>query len=79
VYRGFYLNRALRIYPLFIVVLALGYFATPDPRPTSTTIEFLIAALPIYNLSRLAYGEFGEQLWSIAVELQFTCCFCSFA
>ena len=67
----FYLNRALRIYPLFLVVLALGYFATPDPRPTSTAIDFLIAALPTSNLSRLSYGEFGGQLWSIAVELQF--------
>ena len=31
----------------------------------------MIAALPISNLSRLSYGEFGGQLWSIAVELQF--------
>jgi peptidoglycan/LPS O-acetylase OafA/YrhL len=67
----FYLNRVLRVYPLFLVVLAMGYFATPDPRPTSTTIDFLIAALPISNLSRMSYGEFGGQLWSIAVEMQF--------
>jgi peptidoglycan/LPS O-acetylase OafA/YrhL len=42
---GFYLNRALRIYPLFLVVPALGYFVTPNPCPTSTMTDFLIAAL----------------------------------
>lgn len=67
----FYWNRILRIYPLFVFVLALGYFSTPDPRPTSTLGDFLVALLPISNLARLHYGEFGGQLWSIAVELQF--------
>lgn len=67
----FYWNRILRIYPLFVFVLALGYFSTPDPRPASTVGDFLVALLPISNLARLHYGEFGGQLWSIAVELQF--------
>lgn len=67
----FYWNRILRIYPLFVFVLALGYFSTPDPRPATTVGDFLIALLPISNLARLQYGEFGGQLWSIAVELQF--------
>jgi peptidoglycan/LPS O-acetylase OafA/YrhL len=67
----FYLNRILRIYPLFCFVVTLGYFTTPDPRPTSVGIDYLMALLPISNLYRLQYGTFGGHLWTIAVELQF--------
>lgn len=67
----FYLNRILRIYPLFIFIVSLGYFVTPDPRETQTGIDFLLALLPISNLYRLHYGTYGGMLWSIAVELQF--------
>jgi peptidoglycan/LPS O-acetylase OafA/YrhL len=67
----FYWNRALRIYPLLVFVAALGYFSTPDGRPASSVADFLIALSPISNLSRLNYGPFGGQLWTIAVELQF--------
>lgn len=67
----FYLNRIIRIYPLFVTVVALGYFATPDPRPTQTGIDFLMALLPISNLYRLQYGQFGGMYWSVAAELQF--------
>ena len=68
---NFYKNRVLRIYPLFAFMVTLGYFATPDPRPTSQGIDYLLALLPISNLYRLQYGAFGGHLWSIAVELQF--------
>jgi peptidoglycan/LPS O-acetylase OafA/YrhL len=67
----FYLNRVLRIYPLFVFIVALGYFATPDPRETSTGLDFLLALLPISNLYRLHYGAFGGVLFSVAIELQF--------
>ncbi|MGO8920591.1 MAG: acyltransferase family protein [Stellaceae bacterium] len=67
----FYLNRILRIYPLFVFVVALGYFATPDPRETSAGLDFLLALLPISNLYRLHYGVFGGVLFSVAIELQF--------
>lgn len=67
----FYLNRILRIYPLFVAVVALGYFSTPDPRPTSTGLDFLLALLPISNLYRLHYGAYGGALFSVAIELQF--------
>jgi peptidoglycan/LPS O-acetylase OafA/YrhL len=67
----FYWNRTLRIYPLFLLVVSLGYFSTPDPRPTSTGLDFLMAMLPISNLYRLQFGPFGGHLWSIPVELQF--------
>lgn len=67
----FYLNRMLRIYPLFILIVSLGYFSTPDPRPTSVGINYILALLPISNLYRLEYGPFGGQMWTIAVELQF--------
>jgi peptidoglycan/LPS O-acetylase OafA/YrhL len=67
----FYINRALRIYPLFVLIVSFGYLATPDPRPTSTGLDFILALLPISNLYRLNYGAFGGQMWTIAVELQF--------
>lgn len=67
----FYLNRVLRIYPAFVFIVALGYFATNDPRPSSAVTDFLVALLPISNLARGYYGAFGGQLWSIAVELQY--------
>src|SRR5262245_52618931 len=31
----FYLNRILRIYPMFVLIVTLGYFSTPDARPSS--------------------------------------------
>lgn len=65
VYR-FYWNRILRIYPLLVFVVALGFFSLPKEE----TSRFLVALLPIFNLSRY-YGEFGGQAWSIAIELQF--------
>jgi peptidoglycan/LPS O-acetylase OafA/YrhL len=67
----FYLNRFLRIYPLMILVVTVGYFSTPDPRPTSVGVDYLMSLLPISNLYRLNYGAFGGHLWTIAVELQF--------
>ena len=69
--KQFYLNRILRIYPLFITVVALGYFVTPDPRPTQAGLDFLMSLLPVSNLYRLNYDQFGGMFWSIAVELQF--------
>jgi peptidoglycan/LPS O-acetylase OafA/YrhL len=51
--------------------VALGYFATPDPRETSAGLDFLLALLPISNLYRLHYGLYGGALFSIAIELQF--------
>ena len=57
--KRFYLNRLLRIYPLFVVIVTLGYFATPDPRETSVGIDYLMALLPISNLYRLKYGVYG--------------------
>ncbi len=51
--------------------MALGYFATPDPRETSAGLGFLLALLPISNLYRLHYGMFGGVLFSVAIELQF--------
>src|SRR5262249_19263158 len=55
----FYLNRFLRIYPLMILVVTVGYFSTPDPRPTSVGVDYLMSLLPISNLYRLNYGAFG--------------------
>src|SRR2546423_2203186 len=65
--KRFYLNRLLRIYPLFVVVVTLGYFSTPDPRETSAGIDYLMALLPISNLYRFKYGAYGGALFSVVI------------
>ncbi len=67
----FYANRLLRIYPLFIFVVTLGYFSTPEPRDINTGVSYLTSLLPVSNLYRMNYGAFGGQLWSVMVEVQF--------
>lgn len=67
----FYLNRALRIYPLFIAAIAFSYFTTPDPRGVGTGLEFLLSLLPVSNLYRMNYGPYGGVLFSVAIEMQF--------
>ncbi len=67
---GFYRNRILRIYPLFIFVVSLGYFLSVEHQ-ASKGLEYLLALLPISNMYRNSYGAFGGTLWSVAVELQF--------
>jgi peptidoglycan/LPS O-acetylase OafA/YrhL len=52
----FYLNRILRIYPLFAVVVLVGW-GSPS------------ALLPLR--SRPDFGAVGGQMWSVIVELQF--------
>lgn len=69
--RQFYLNRLVRIYPLYILVISLGYFAGGDRQPTAAGLDYLLALLPISNLYRLHYGAYGAVFWSTAVELQF--------
>jgi peptidoglycan/LPS O-acetylase OafA/YrhL len=69
--KKFYVNRLLRIYPLFVFVVTLGYFSTPDPREASTGIDYLMAMLPISNLYRLKYGTYGGALFSVMIEMQF--------
>ena len=64
----FYLNRVLRIYPLLVVVVALGYFSVPVP---ATIGDFLLALMPVSNVARLNYGPYGGVLFSTAIELQF--------
>jgi peptidoglycan/LPS O-acetylase OafA/YrhL len=71
----FYLNCALRIYPLFLVVLALGYFATPDPRPTSTTIDFLIARFRSPTCRACRTGNSEDSFGRSPLSCSFTCCF----
>jgi peptidoglycan/LPS O-acetylase OafA/YrhL len=69
--RKFYLNRVLRIYPLFVFVVTLGYFSTPDGRETAVGIDYVMSLLPISNLYRLKYGAYGGHFWSVMVEMQF--------
>lgn len=62
----FYLNRLLRIYPLYISALVLSMCVMPAP------IEaFLTSLLTFNNLPTALHSNYVDHLWSIGVEMQF--------
>jgi peptidoglycan/LPS O-acetylase OafA/YrhL len=55
----FYLNRILRIYPLYIFMVALGFYTAMKPAPPGDESAFLLALLPFSNLSMTNYGYYA--------------------
>ncbi|HEV7621942.1 MAG TPA: acyltransferase, partial [Flavisolibacter sp.] len=76
----FYIRRALRIWPLYFLILFLGSFIFPyipflsyTARTVTTDKQFLLYLLLMPNISALFFASlpFLAQLWSIGVEEQF--------
>ena len=76
--KGFYIRRALRIFPVYFgLLLALciiyGFIKTSDPDGNTffSTLPFYLAFLD--NWSLVQANNLGIY-WSLAAEEQFTCC-----
>jgi peptidoglycan/LPS O-acetylase OafA/YrhL len=67
--KRFYLNRILRIYPLFVFLVVLSYYTAP-PGDRGGTLRLLLTLLPIGDGSQPA-GTYALTMWSVAVEMQF--------
>ena len=68
-YKGFLLNRVLRIYPLFTCVLLLAVYLEPA---RNGILAFLSSMLCLHNgSSAVMHPTMTPHLWSIAVEFQF--------
>ena len=81
--RKFYLRRILRIWPLYYLIVALGFLALPGvsellvhkqvqlPEDTFSTLPLFVFFLP--NMAWVFYGiiPFLGPLWSVGVEEQF--------
>lgn len=80
----FYLRRILRIWPLYYLIILIGYFILPHipalfiPQTSYTWSEFNIGILLLYIffLPNMAYAILGnvpyiDQTWSIGVEEQY--------
>jgi peptidoglycan/LPS O-acetylase OafA/YrhL len=65
--KRFYLNRILRIYPLYVFLVLLSYYtASPEDRGT---LRLLLTLLPTGDGQPA--GTYALTMWSLAVEMQF--------
>jgi len=81
--KKFYTRRILRIWPLYYLILILGFFVLPNIAifqiPTSglvntgDTIQLSLFFLLFANIGFIVYGNVAyiDQTWSVAVEEQF--------
>lgn len=66
-WKKFYINRFLRIFPLYLLVIAVAFSLT---RQTADFGQFIQGVIGFGNLTDLP-GDFARVLWTISIELQF--------
>ena len=69
-FRAFYLDRFLRIYPLYLFVLFVAWLGTPPPVPGREILANL-ALLPLNYTYFTGIPGWGIPSWSLACEAQF--------
>ncbi len=68
-YKRFIINRLLRTYPLFLLLLLAGIFTFPD---NFTVLGFVQTVFAMANTKgALSVGSFSAMFWAVAVEWQF--------
>jgi peptidoglycan/LPS O-acetylase OafA/YrhL len=65
-FKQFYLNRLLRIYPLYISALILSMCVVP-----ATAGAFFTSLLTFQTLPTALHGNYTDHLWTIGIEVQF--------
>jgi peptidoglycan/LPS O-acetylase OafA/YrhL len=68
--RTFYLDRFLRIYPLYLCVLFIGWMAAPPPIPWRETLANVML-LPMNYSYFTGIPAWASPSWSLACEAQF--------
>lgn len=66
--KNFYLNRILRIYPLFVLILMLSIFWGNAPNPWPSLVASL---LTLQNTPQALHIDLNSHLWTLSCELQF--------
>lgn len=66
--KNFYINRILRIYPLFILVLLLSI---PWDKVANVWPSLIFSLLTLQNTPEALHAEFTPHLWTLSCELQF--------
>lgn len=66
-WKKFFINRALRIYPLYLLILIVAFSLV---RGSFTLDQVIFYAVGLGNMQK-ALGDFDVVLWTISVELQF--------
>ena len=69
IYHRFIINRLLRTYPLFVLLLLTGAFAFPDRFDFTALVQTLLGFGNAQGAMDL--GSFSAMFWAIAVEWQF--------
>jgi len=67
-YKAFIINRLLRIYPLYMVVIFVSLAVNPA---SYTFSSFVSTVLPLANVEQLHTGAWVEMSWAVAIEFQF--------
>jgi peptidoglycan/LPS O-acetylase OafA/YrhL len=65
-FKQFYINRALRIYPLYLSALVFSMCVVPAP-----FTSFLTSLFSFQTLREALHSNYVDHLWSVGVEIQF--------
>lgn len=68
-YFGFIKNRFLRVYPLYLFLVAVGAYLTPGPVSAAGLVKTLLLFPSRYGA--LNFGPVSAVFWTISVEFQF--------
>jgi peptidoglycan/LPS O-acetylase OafA/YrhL len=68
IYKYFLLNRLLRIYPLYILLIFVGMASNASG---FSLLDFAANVLPLADFKTVSGGPFVSMSWAVAVEFQF--------
>jgi peptidoglycan/LPS O-acetylase OafA/YrhL len=70
-FRGFYWRRLLRIWPMYVLLLAVVFALNSSWRPRASGVHWFYYALLLQNLTRVTLPGPLVPTWSLAIEEQY--------